>query len=268
MTCFLVGDQAVEGSAHLGREDWKPWSPEVPVPTPMGNPRQGVPGLPSFHPQLPQGAGSQERTFQVVAGNCSEKLHPTSINHRFLLGAGQLPTGLCIFLESHSTHWRSFLSLLCSQVSLASCCLPRGHSDRTTLLAPTHLPTPLRHCPPPRWAWAEVTRARRTPAGRESKQSCSRIQARNSSHSSFLGCQFLHICQFLSLVLRFFLNPHSVNTHDFHTCTNTHSRLTQKLHSSSADSSLLGRNAPRHTSPSPPQPSLPPTPPWQADALG
>lgn len=26
----------------------------------------------------------------------------------------------------------------------------------------------------------------------------------------------------LSLVLRFFLNPRSVNTHDFHTCTNTH----------------------------------------------
>lgn len=96
---------------------------------------------------------------------------------------------------------------------------------------PPIVPPPLGHCPPPRWAWAGVTRARRTPAGRKSErtnEAAPGFRPRAAHIPLFLGCQCLSTSASSSLLYGEFLNPHSVNTHDFHTCTNTHTDVSPR----------------------------------------
>lgn len=73
-----------------------------------------------------------------------EHPHPylQKLHFSFCLVQTSFLLAFCIFLESGSTHWRSLLFLPCSRVSLASCCLPHGHSDYASLLAPANPSTP------------------------------------------------------------------------------------------------------------------------------
>lgn len=77
--------------------------------------------------------------------------------------------------------------------------------------APSHLPAPTLGTS--QVSRAEVVRVVRTPAGRKSKQkSLKSPWPTSGSHSSFLGCQFLSICQISLSPVEVFKSPFSKHT--------------------------------------------------------